>query len=547
MAPVLFLLQLFILADFTWCQDAPPMAEIDDGSIIGRLAESWGGRTFASYESIPYAAPPLGQLRFMPPERVEPWGTLTPLDATGKPPICTQGDEGQEDCLYLNVYTGLYQGETEKLPVMVYIHGGGLKTGSSVTNPSPDFLMDYDIVLVTINYRLGSLGFLSLGNDEVTGNQGFRDQTKAFQWVQDNIEAFGGDPAQVTIFGESAGSWSVMYHILSPLAAGLFKQAIGQSGTPLGHLDKSYRTAEEAVQFGLKLAETAGCPPNDGTLLTQCMQTVPIEILRNIEYVPRGAIDGGVTAEPILPEAPENLLSRGDFNRVPLLLGTNSGEAVSYNEDILRQPSLLSVINNDWDEFYGPIYLRERTGDGDITQKDIEICRAAREYFFAPSGVIELDKLDKFIDMHTDALFLYGVHLMGGAVAQFVPVYQYRLSYEGTFSFVNTTGLDTYGFDLGVAHADDLDYFFKRKPDSAFQDWTELDELTRMRLDEMWTNFAATGNPTPDGAQSNIVDVNWTPIEASGDRRYLDVGTSLVMTTNQYYTDRMNFWDSIVP
>ncbi len=522
------------------------MVEIEDGSIVGKLVQSWSGRTFASFQSIPYAAPPINELRYMPPENVEPWGTLVPLDATAEPPICPQLTLGQEDCLYLNVYTGRYQGETEKLPVMVFIHGGSLTAGSSVNNYTPDFLLDYDIVLVTINYRLGFLGFVSLGNEEVTGNQGFRDQSKALQWVQDNIDAFGGDPQQVTIFGESAGSWSIMHQVLTPLSAGLFKQAIGQSGTPLGHLGYSYRTEEEAVQAGLDLAAAVGCSASDAALLTQCMQTVPLDIFRGSDYRARGAVDGRFAAEPVLPQAPEDLLSTGNFNRVPMLMGSNSGESIYFDLNILVQPSILNDLNADWDEFYGPIYLRDRTGDGDITQKDIEISRAAREFFFAPNGVIELAKLDKFIDMHSDALFRYGIHLMSSAVANFVPVYQYRLSYEGTFSILNGTGANTHGFDLGVAHGDDLNFFFKRQPDSLYQYWTELDELTRMRLDEMWTNFAITGNPTPGGAQASVVDISWAPVDANRDRTFLDVGTSLVMTRDQYYIDRMNFWRSIV-
>ena len=201
-----------------------------------------------SYLGIPYAEPPVGELRWKPPQPVGAWTGVRRAESAG--PACMQREHGprsifpdpleawSEDCLYLNVWTTARAGDT--LPVMVWFHGGGWNTGSGMSYTADSApLASKGVVVVTVNYRLGVFGYLA--HPELTaesphhasGNYGFLDQLAALQWVQDNVSAFGGDPNRVTIFGESAGSWSVNVLTASPLGAGLFHQAIGQSGRAL--------------------------------------------------------------------------------------------------------------------------------------------------------------------------------------------------------------------------------------------------------------------------------------------------------------------------
>ncbi|NXR14026.1 SASB hydrolase, partial [Semnornis frantzii] len=199
---------------------------------------------------LPFAKPPVGPLRFSKPQPPEPWKGVR--DATSYPPMCLQDKvKGQifsdlitnrkekvplqvsEDCLYLNVYSPVSTEAPEKLPVLVWIHGGGLVFGAASSYDGSALAAFDNVVLVAIQYRLGVAGYFSTGDQHARGNWGYLDQVAALQWIQDNIIHFGGDPGSVTIFGESAGGISVSALVLSPLAKGLFHKAISESGTAI--------------------------------------------------------------------------------------------------------------------------------------------------------------------------------------------------------------------------------------------------------------------------------------------------------------------------
>ena len=220
---------------------------VEGGSVAGVPAS--GGGSVRMYGSIPYAAPPVGDRRWLAPQPVEPWDGVR--DGSQLPPACIQpvlpvppGEDPffgagstrmEEDCLYLNVWSAAAPGDA--VPVLVWIHGGGLFVGDgSEVAYDGTALAARGVVVVTINYRLGALGYLAhpllreASDNGASGNYGLLDQLAALRWVQRNIAAFGGDPGRVTVFGESAGSWSVNYLVATPLASGLFAGAIGQSG-----------------------------------------------------------------------------------------------------------------------------------------------------------------------------------------------------------------------------------------------------------------------------------------------------------------------------
>ena len=275
---------------------------------------------------IPYAAPPVGALRWQPPRPAAPWhGTRA---ATSYAPHCPQPSSAfgrastSEDCLYLNVFTPAAS-KARNLPVMVWVHGGSLRTGES-DDYNPAGLVRDGVVVVTINYRLGALGFLA---DSAlasrpggpSGNYGLMDQQAALRWVQRNIRGFGGNPGDVTLFGESAGGLSTLAQLVSPGARGLFQRAIVESGTY--QLTQQPLAAAEAA--GKAFAAKAGCASTASANTAACLRRLPVSTILADEdpsgYTPD--VDGAVLTQSI-----KTALARGQFNRVPVVIGTNHDE-----------------------------------------------------------------------------------------------------------------------------------------------------------------------------------------------------------------------------
>lgn len=313
------------------------------GSVTGRQTKLKTNETVFKFLGIPYARPPIGNLRFKPPQPVAAYDDLQALEFGS---ICPQhafnGEVtseivGNEDCLFLNIFTiSLPQNETSaKLkPVMLWIHGGAFVFGSSnIYDPAP--LIKKNVVVVTINYRLGGLGFLTFGNDIVGGNMGIRDQIAAVQWTFSFIQYFGGDPTKITIFGESAGAISVNAIQLSPKSLGLISGAIIQSGTML-----AYRTDAEVnkpERIAAKLASVFNCTSTSyDSAMLDCLQDISIEdflvqtkVSLQIEEKETDEFERGIwqpvvdsySSDPVIPVDPLTALSRGQFNRVPIITG----------------------------------------------------------------------------------------------------------------------------------------------------------------------------------------------------------------------------------
>ncbi|XP_033229048.1 esterase FE4-like [Belonocnema kinseyi] len=261
---------------------------ISDGVLQGLRHTTRNGKTISSFLSIPYAQPPVGNLRFRNPIPCKPWTGVRMADTDAEQ--CPQQEGmnvvGKEDCLYLNVYTPnqkLGLGE-HLLPVMVWIHGGAFNSGnSSSTGYGPDYLLDEDVVFVSLNYRLGILGFLSTGDLEAPGNFGLKDQVLALKWVQKNIRAFGGNPERVTIFGQSAGAISVGLHLLSDASNGLFQQAIMQSGSVL--VPWGYQNRSQYESHVKDLAFVHLCPTFNSKSIVECLRTKSIEELLDFRSI----------------------------------------------------------------------------------------------------------------------------------------------------------------------------------------------------------------------------------------------------------------------
>ncbi|PSN44744.1 Venom carboxylesterase-6 [Blattella germanica] len=278
------------------------------------------------------------------PQPADSWTGVR--EATQESDVCIQMNptlQGKEDCLFLNVYTPqlpvLAAKNTSLMPVMVWIHGGGFAWGSGNRKlQGPDYLMDENVVFVSLNYRLGAFGFLSLENKDAPGNAGLKDQVMALRWVRDNIKQFGGDPNDVTIFGQSSGAACVHYHMLSPISEGLFHRAISQSGSALSPWAYTRTARKVAFQLGVLLGKNTS---EDAVLLdflrgvspekiaeAAMGDLVPQEERDPLGYGPKFAPtkeevyeDG---EEVFLPGEPRELILEGKFEQVPHLIGTTT-------------------------------------------------------------------------------------------------------------------------------------------------------------------------------------------------------------------------------
>ncbi|XP_063169053.1 cocaine esterase isoform X3 [Candoia aspera] len=306
------------------------------GHLKGKLASVEGtDQLVKGFLGIPFAKPPTGPLRFSPPQPAEPWSHVR--DAISYPPLCLQDLEWvdvsrkimkatfpnltvSEDCLYLNVFT---PDTKAKLPVMVWIHGGGLVFGGASFYDGSALSAYGNVVVVVIQYRLGIPGFFSTGSPEARGNWGLLDQVAALRWVQENIASFGGDPSCVTIFGESAGGFSVGAQILSPLSKGLFHRAISESGA----VQMPGIFLKHPEVFAQKVASAAGCETSSPAMLL-CLRGKTEGELRslNSKFVLEFHIIPAVIDGKFILKAPEELLAAKELSAVPYLIGVNNNE-----------------------------------------------------------------------------------------------------------------------------------------------------------------------------------------------------------------------------
>lgn len=439
------------------------------GMLRGGNAVSRDGRAYMEYLGIPYAKPPVGSLRFEPPVPAESWkGTR---DAVSYASQCLQIEfftskiVGTEDCLYLNVFRPVIRTKDpyydavgpRLLPVMVYFHGGYFMSGSSNTY-GPDYFMDQDLVLVTLNYRLNAFGFLNTETHHLRGNQGLKDQNLALRWIQDNIRSFGGDPNRVTIFGGSAGGASVHYHILSPLSKNLFQRAISQSGTAI----KVYSSVKHPREQANRLATRLGCPFHKTEAMVTCLKKMDaLKIVQTtIEYrnvllhplaIYAPSKEYVLDNQTFLHDDPINLLKSGGIsNAVPWLTGVNAEDGLIYTARIIRNRALLSEIESNWYNV-APKLL------GYLDNDQREFTKILTNFYLPAASSTQIDfnwAFQNFTDMFSDRLYNTATHISIKEHAKQAPVYPYYYNYRSRFSFSNLlllTGKLPPIVDIGIA------------------------------------------------------------------------------------------------
>ncbi|MEO1524506.1 MAG: carboxylesterase family protein [Planctomycetota bacterium] len=472
-------LTIFIAATANADETAP--ISTHDGIIKGVVEN--GVQVF---KGIPYASPPVKELRWMPPQPVEPWDGSRQCNEFGA--ACPQIPNslyktGQtqlkmsEDCLYLNVWTpSLDKGK--RLPVMVWIHGGGNVSGSG-HQPTYDGanLAQNGVVLVTINYRLGRFGFFAhpLLSEEsasgTSGNYGILDQIQALKWVQQNIQQFGGDPNNVTIFGESAGGVDCTVLMLSPLAKGLFHRVIAQSGTTLmsrRFLDRKSGEASSGHEAGELLVED--WLGDSSHSLSRLRSLTSAQLLRsqsgggipNPRKNPRALgvlIDGYV-----LPEEPHVLLAKGDFNQVPLMIGMNTDESTLFTQKI---------------RFFFPAGYRRMLGD--------HFPGSVEDVFSQYPGNSGKEATQSFKQLMSDSMFLQpGREFADYVSGHGAPVYFYV--FGRTPPFAARAG-------LGAFHALEIGYVFENLDAQNPRLFGATDRALSSKMSAYWRSFATSGTP----------------------------------------------------
>ena len=463
-----------------------------------------------NFKGIPFAAPPVGELRGAAPEPAAKWNETLTADSFGNRCMQPSGVEGgffnrlveghglgavknflikravaaqkpspmSEDCLYLNVRTGNLGAET-KQPVMVWIHGGGHQFGSSDFNYYQDnALAKKGVVLVTINYRLGAMGYMAhpaisaADPNGVSGNYGTLDQIAALQWVKDNISAYGGDPDNVTIFGESAGAWSVTELMASPLATGLFHKAIGQSGSSsyhMGQIEGDGVGWPSGYSTGQKVAEALGLTAPTAKQL----RAIPAQDLQDIitEEISEGfhhIRDGYV-----FPENVGVAFAKGRYNKVPMLFGYNSDEGTLFFPND-PQPT---------------VWLPDTTPG---TAEDLT-AQLSKAFPTEAANLVALYKLDTdFAEGGTQMMGdeIFGVNIRYVARQNEA---QGEDSYLYYFSRIPPSKKQT----LGAFHAAEIPFVFGSYEPILGQ--SDEDKALAELMQNYWVNFARTGNPNGDG------------------------------------------------
>lgn len=418
------------------------------------------------FKGIPYATPPTGDLRWRAPKAPPKWEGVRMADKFSATCMQTPYAEGSpyrsaaepvsEDCLYLNVWTAA-RSMKEHRPVMVWIHGGALTRGSgSMATYDGEELAKKGVLLVTINYRLGIFGFFA--HPELTkesdrnssGNYGILDQISALEWVQKNISAFGGDPKRVTIFGESAGSWSVNALVATPLAKGLFQRAIGESGANFGPLPK----LADAEKAGLSIAKAQGAES-----LSALRAKSAEDLMKARMEIARPNIDGW-----LLPTDVRTIFTSGKQNDVPLLIGSNADEGTAFTPPTVKAAAFEAQAKTRYGD-QAPAYLKIYPASSD-EEAHASAAAAMRDQTFG-------------WEMRTWA------RLQTKTGKSKVYLYYFSRVPPGPV-----------GKRLGSYHASEIRYVFHNLSTGALDD---LDRRIANVMSSYWVNFATSGDPNGKG------------------------------------------------
>ncbi|KAB5576664.1 hypothetical protein PHYPO_G00200290 [Pangasianodon hypophthalmus] len=530
-------------------------------------------RPVEQYLGVPYAMPPTGERRFQAPEPPNSWSGIR--NATQFAPVCPQFLEDRfllsdmlpvwftanldtvatyvqdqsEDCLYLNIYVPTDEdvsGDDEDVlkPVMVYIHGGSYVEGTANVIDGSILASYGDVIVVTVNYRLGVLGFLSTGDQAAKGNYGLLDQIQALRWVKENIQAFNGDPRRVTIFGSGAGASCVSLLTLSHYSEDLFQKAIIQSGTALSSWAVNYQPAK----YTRMLAEKVGCNEDDSMEMIQCLQNKNYKELieQNITPAKYHIAFGPVIDGDVVPDDPQILMEQGEFLNYDIMLGVNQGEGYKFVDGIVDSED--GVAGNDFEfavsDFVDNLY-------GYPEGKDT--LRETIKFMYTDWADKENPETRRktLVALFTDHQWVAPAVATADLHAQYgSPTYFYAF-YHHCQSEMKPAWADS-------AHGDELPYVFGIPmigPTDLFScNFSKNDVMLSAVVMTYWTNFAKTGDPNQPVPQdtkfihtkpNRFEEVAWSKYNPK-DQLYLHIGLK-PRVRDHYRATKVAFWLELVP
>nr|AIY62314.1 acetylcholinesterase 1B [Lepeophtheirus salmonis] len=522
------------------------------GKIRGVTLKSATNKEVDAWYGIPYAQPPVGNLRFRHPKDINAWDGMK--ETTKHPNSCIQvvdtffpGFEGSEmwntnteqseDCLYLSVHAP--KPRPTKSAVLVWIYGGGFYSGTSTLELyDPRVLVsEENIIFVGIQYRVASLGFLFFDTEDVPGNAGLYDQMMALQWVKNNIEAFGGDPDKITIFGESAGGCSVALHLLSPLSRNLFSQAIMQSSSalvPWGVISK-----KESIRRGRRLAEEMRCPygENNTNAMIECLLQKDATELVNQEW--SGTVFG-ISEFPFVPivdgkfmdKTPEKSLKEKDYKKTNILMGVNKDEGNFFIMYYL--PELFKKNEN--------VYINRTDFIRSVSDLNIYVNNAGRE-------AITFEYTD-WLNPNDPIKNREAIDRMVGDYQFICPTADFARIYASTgnniymYYFTERSSTSPWPTWSGVLHGDEIAFVFG-EPLNTSKNYDDSEIALSKRIMSYWANFAKTGNPNvlANGNYSNKIWPLHTPIK----QEVLELNANYSRVFEGLRVRKCAFWKTYLP
>jgi para-nitrobenzyl esterase len=491
-------LALASLGDASLALGSPslPKVTVESGELEGTY---FGSGNEVAFLGVPYAAPPVDELRWKPPQPVSRWTGIRQANQFG--PAAPQLPAGwlpqvawKEDCLYLNIWTAQFS-PGAKLPVVVFFHGGGNEVGYSQSTPLGPPLSRLGVVVVSANYRLGPFGFFAHpaltaeSEHHSSGNYGLLDQLQALRWVRDNISRFGGDPNRVTVMGQSAGALDITLLMASPLATGLFQGAILESGEAQSTLNQDIRSpipynriSGTGEDSGKKFADDLGISGGHDTL--ERLRSIPADKVLAAWKQDRQVSFGAIVDGWVVPEQPAKIFAQGKQLKIPILVGSNADETTVFG---LVAPKTV-------DEYKA--YLQLDTGRF-----------ADKEFADYPAGS-DAAIPEQFLKYHND-LFGYGAYSLARTMAQWG---------QNAYLYLFTFAEEGKRAKLGAYHGEELYFLSNSYP----TDWAHDGDDKRLgqAIRAYWVQFAKTGNPNFNGLPE------WPAYEPRKDQ-YLELGRSV--------------------
>ncbi|XP_023953641.2 esterase E4-like [Bicyclus anynana] len=540
------------------------IVETKSGKVSGLEVKSiFPDEKHYAFLSIPYALPPIGNLRFKAPVPHPGWEDV--LEAKNARKTCAQyylpqrnvknyGFAGDEDCLHLSIHTPKLPSKENSLPVIVFLYNENFRSTYNATKEyGNDFFMKEEVIIVTLNHRIGSLGFVSFEDEILPGNNGIRDVILALKWIKDNIINFGGDPSRVTLMGNLGGGVIVDILLHSPKAKGLFSAAVMQSQSAHHPLFMTYNAKKRAIALADYLKEKA----TTSELFLQRMSGVSAFKLTEAELlsidadearaVQRGVVEFGPVVEiehddAILTKLPENSTIQVS---VPVMIGFNSREAIEISERYLHMPNFLTYADRDF------LLLFPRRVNYHFKLNDHIYYKAIEDIkdFYFEEGYVKISKPSEYMNQVGDMEVFYPID---NTVRKYTnttdsPVYYYMFDYSGDLNFRKKSILEearTLDGTWGASIGDELCYLFIcQKHRKVYRKLLESEDSEEIKvvwsMVKLFADFAKTGNPTPPGS-----DFTWKPATKEN-RQALIISEELKMQPH-LYKDKVKFWDDFI-